>query len=357
MSLYKRKNSNVWQMCFHVNGNKVRRSTKTTNKKVAQRIYEKAKIEALEGNFLTNERCNMPFDELVNEFQEKHSKVEKESYENDIYVGNRLTKYFKQTPIGKITTYDIKSWRVWRKDQTSNRGTPVSKSTLNIELSFLKTMFNLAVEWGWLSENPAQPVKRLKGEVKRMRFLNRDEIARLINSADSVLKPVVVTAISTGMRRGEILNLKWKDVDFENGFIKVEKSKNKDRRDIPIETFLRVTLESLTESREKGEFVFLVKNGPRLGVGYLDYHFQLLREKVGLDDFRFHDLRHTAASLYASGGCDIMSLKNLLGHKNIEMTQRYAHLIPNAHDRTRKIMNDFWSEQEENTKKNTPENE
>ena len=112
----------------------------------------------------------MPFDELFNEFLEKHSKVEKESYQSYISIGKRLIKYFNQTPIGKITVYDIKSWRSWRKGHITRRGTPISKSTLNVELSFLRTMFSLAKEWGWIPENPAQSVKRLKGEVKRMRF-------------------------------------------------------------------------------------------------------------------------------------------------------------------------------------------
>ena len=355
MSLYKRKDSNVWQMCFFVNGQKVRRSTKTTNKKVAQRMYERAKVEALEGKFFKNERSKMPFDEMVNEFLEKHSKVEKESYENDISIGKRLIKYFNQTPIGKITVYDIKSWRSWRKDHITNRGTPISKATLNHELSFLRTMFMLAEEWGWIPESPAKSVKRLKGEVKRMRFLNRDEIARLLECSEGVLKPILITAISSGMRCGEIFNLKWKDVDFENGFVKVEKSKNKDRRDIPIEGFLRETLESLTESRAKGDYVFLKKDGSGVKRNYVIYRFQHAKKKAEIEDFRFHDLRHTSASLYATGGCDIMSLKNLLGHQNIVMTQRYAHLMPEAHDRTRRIMNDFWKSSNGDSKKHTPE--
>ena len=122
MALYKRHDSNVWQMCFFVNGRKVRRSTKTSNKKVAQRIYEKAKVEALEGKFFKNERSKMPFDQLVHEFIEKHSKVEKTSFKRDIFSGESVKRYFKSTPIGSITPYDIKSWRSWRKDQYTQPG-------------------------------------------------------------------------------------------------------------------------------------------------------------------------------------------------------------------------------------------
>ena len=350
MALYKRKNSNIWQMCFCVHGKKVRKSTKTTHKKLAQRIYEKAKVEALDGKFLVNERSRMPFDQLLNEFLEKHSKVEKKSYMSDISTGKRLTAYFKQTPIGKITAYDIKSWRQWRKEHITRRGTPITIATLNIELSLLRTMFNLAVEWGWLHENPVASVKKLKGETKRMRFLNREEVDRLIDCAAPFLKPIITVAVSTGMRQGEILSLKWKDVDFEHGFIRVVKSKNSESRDIPMNEFLAETLLNLTESRAIGNYVFCKENGEkRLRP---QYPFAAALQKAGIEDFRFHDLRHTAASTYASRGCDIISLKNILGHKSIEMTQRYAHLMPNMHDKTRRIMQDYW-QSSGNTKDNT----
>ena len=342
MPLYKRKNSKTWQMCFCVNGKKVRKSTKTTSKKLANKIYEKAKVEALEGKFLNKQKSKMPFDQLVKEFIEKHSKVEKASYVNDISIGKRVTAYFKKTPIGKITAYDIKSWRHWRMQQKSRRGTPVSKSTLNCELSFLKMMFSLAVEWGWLVENPASPIKKLKGETKRMRFLNWEEITRLIDCSAPFLRPVIITAVSTGMRRGEILNLKWKEVDFIHRFIRVEKTKNKEPRDIPIDGFLMETLEGLKESRAKGGYVFLGENETRIPGSTVQVNFRAALEKAGIEDFRFHDLRHTAASLFAAGGSDIMSLKNLLGHKTIEMTQRYAHLMPDSHEKTRRIMRSFW---------------
>lgn len=227
------------------------------------------------------------------------------------------------------------------QQKSRRRDTPVSKSTLNVELSFLKMMFSLAVEWEWLAVNPAAPIKKLKGETRRMRFLNWEEITRLLDCAVPFLKPVIITAVFTGMRRGEILSLKWKDVDFSHRFIRVEKTKNKEPRDIPIDGFLMESLESLKESRKKGGYVFLDENGARVTAASIQKIFRKAVDKAELEDFRFHDLRHTAASLFASGGCDIMSLQNLLGHKTIEMTQRYAHLMPDSHEKTRRIMCGF----------------
>lgn len=340
MGLYQRKDSNIWQMCFFMNGKKIRMSTKTTNKKVATRIYEKAKVEAAEGKFFLNTMSKMPFDKLVSVFLEKHCKVERTNYNSECSICRSLKKYFEQAQIGKITAYDIKSWRQWRKGQISERGTPIANATLNRELSSLKTMFNLAVEWGWLPDNPARTIKLLKGVNKRLRFLNRDEIQRLIDYAAPHLKPVIITAVTTGMRKSEILNLEWKNVSFEQAFIHVEKTKNKRPRDIPISPYLEETLKKLERSREIGKYVFCNAKGDRRLE--LRPHFKNALEKAGIEDFRFHDLRHTAASWLASNGLDLITLMYVLGHQSLEMTRRYAHLIPEKHQRTRQIMESLW---------------
>jgi integrase len=348
-------------MCFFVNGKKVRKSANTSNKKVAQRIYDSLKGQVAEGKFKITTNSDMPFSRLVDEFIEKHSKVEKESYKTDILRGRQLKKYFGNRPIGKITTFEIKEWRKWRSEHITRRGARITKASLNRELCLLKTMFSHAVEWEWLRENPASKIKLLKGENSRLRFLCNEEICRLIDCARPLLKPIIITAISTGMRMGEILNLKWQEVDFEHGFIRVSKSKNGKARDIPINSYLEETLKGLVESMKIGNYVFCKKVGEKFS--RIDHFFAKARKRAGLEDLRFHDLRHTAASLYASRGCDIITLQNLLGHKKITMTQRYAHLIPESHEKTRRIMSDFWGTladtkndtQFERSQKKTPE--
>ena len=341
MGLYKRPNSTNWQMCFFVNGKKVRMSANTSNKKVAQRIYDKLKGEAAEGKFkLTVANSDMPFDKLADEFLEKHSKVEKRSYKTDVGRAKLLKRYFGNRPIGKITAYDIKEWREWRSCQITRRGTKITVATVNREFGLLRTMFNLAVDWELLSENPTGKLKKLKGEKSRKRFLTNDEICRLLDCAHSSLKPIIITAISTGMRVGEILSLKWQEVDFEHGFIRVVKSKNFESRDIPINSHLEETLRGVKALMNPGPYVFCKENGEKYRD--VDYLFSKARKQAELKDFRFHDLRHTAASLFASRGCDLITLQNLLGHKSIMMTQRYAHLIPERHEKTRRIMSEFW---------------
>jgi integrase len=353
MGLHKRKDSELWQICVFANGKKVRMSTKTTNKKIAQKIHDKIKGQIAEGTFqLAPGRTRLSFDQMVDEFLEKHSKVEKASYERDTYIGKNVKKYFKSTPLDQIKPYNIKCWRQWRSKHTTNRGPLVSKATLNRELAFLKTMFNMAVEWDYLEINPAIKLKQLRGEKQRMRFLNSEEVRSLIHHSSEYLKPIVITAISTGMRRGEILDLKWEHVDLKHRFLRVVKSKNSDSRDLPINEFLYNTLVKLEKSRRMKKYVFCKEDGSRRKC--IKEAFNKASRDAGLGDLWFHDLRHTYASLNASGGCDLITLKNLLGHKTLAMTQRYAHFIPNKYDKTKQIMQDFWSscEVQESTKRN-----
>lgn len=241
-----------------------------------------------------------------------------------------------------VIRYDIKSWREWRTQHITRKGTEISKAAVNREFAFLKAMLNHAIEWEWLAENPTEKIKPPRGEKKRLRFLNNEEISKLIFCSNAYLKPIIITAISTGMRFSEIMTLKWNDVNLVHGFIRIVKSKNNETRNVPINGFLAETLLSLTKSRKIGNYVFCKDDGERRKS--IKGSFNSACEKAGLSDFRFHDLRHTTASLFPSRGCDVITLQNLLGHKTLAMTQRYAHLIPDKHEKTRKIMQEFWSE-------------
>lgn len=342
MGLYKRRSSECWQMCFFLEGRKVRKSTKTSNKKVAQRIYDKTKWQIAEGKYNPHKKEDLSFFDLIDDFLEKHSKVEKESYKRDVVIGESLKKYFGMKPIGEIRPIDIKDWRRKRLQHVTKKGTPIKKASVNRELAFMKTMFNLALEWGYVDENPAEKVKLLRGEERRLRILSKDEISKLINSSAEHLKPILVTAISTGMRKSEILNLKWKHIDFSNGFILVVNSKNGDARNVPLSPFLRETLIQQKREESLEEYIFTRKNGSRIRC--IKEAFNAACARAGIVDFRFHDLRHTAASLLAAGGCDIITLQHILGHKTLAMTQRYAHLIPGRHEKTKEIMQSFWQE-------------
>ncbi len=168
-------------------------------------------------------------------------------------------------------------------------------------------------------------VKQLEENNKRLRYLTIEELQRLLGCCSPHLKPIVLVSVNTGMRKGEILNLKWNQVDLRHNFILLDKTKNGERREIPINSTLKELFASMPRSLES-ECVFVDKNGKPYGNIKRGFHTAL--KKAGIRDFHFHDLRHTFASHLVMTGVDLPSVKELLGHKSLTMTLRYAHLSP-----------------------------
>jgi integrase len=162
---------------------------------------------------------------------------------------------------------------------------------------------------------------------RRLRYLSKEECQALIDSSEPHLKPIVITAVNTGMRRGEILGLRWdRHIDLKHGFILLDNTKNGERREIPINQTVKALLIVLTR-RIDVPYVFY---DPTTGKHYKDLKksFATACRKAGIRDFHFHDLRHTFASRLVMAGVDLTTVRELLGHKTLTMTLRYAHLSP-----------------------------
>jgi integrase len=190
-------------------------------------------------------------------------------------------------------------------------------------------MFTKAVEWEMISDQVREKVKRvrlLQENNRRLKYLSKEEMDTLIQACDKHLKPIVITALDTGMRKDEILSLKWEQVDLKRGFILLDVTKNGERREIPINSVVREALTALPRHILSPYVFWQGENGTR----YLDVKksFHSARTKAKLGDFHFHDLRHTFASNLIMEGADLMTVKDLLGHKTLSMTLRYAHLAP-----------------------------
>lgn len=157
----------------------------------------------------------------------------------------------------------------------------------------------------------------------RVRYLTEEEIQLLLsNCSTSQQKLLLVMALNTGMRKNEMLNLLWKDIDLTTRLIHIEESKSDERRSVPINNVL---LSALNSAEKKSEKVFFDST-----LQTWVAKFQVYLKKCGIKNFRFHDLRHTFASWLAIKGVSLYTIKELLGHKSIEMTQRYAHLSPDV---------------------------
>lgn len=204
-------------------------------------------------------------------------------------------------------------------------------STANRYLASLSKAFDIAVrEWHWVRENPVRSVSKGQESPGIVRFLSNEERARLLKAcahakAPRWLHPLVLLALATGARRGELLGLKWADVDLGRSVITLHVTKNRDRRAIPIAgAALRVLQEWARVRSIHDDRVFpgLTPDKPLA----IDAAWYDALDRSGIENFRFHDLRHSAASYLAMSGATAPEIAAVLGHRTLQMVKRYAHL-------------------------------
>ena len=210
------------------------------------------------------------------------------------------------------------------------RGRRRSLATVNRYLATLSHALSVAVrEWGWLPDSPMRNVRKNSEPKGRVRFLDKDEKARLLEacseSANPYLVDIVVLAISTGMRQNEILTLRWKDVDLQRGHITLHDTKNGDRRGVPLTGHALGLLRNRDKVR-RIDSPYLFPGNDRKRPAVIRKAWDTVVKKSKLTDFHFHDLRHTAASYLAMSGASPIEIAEVLGHKTLDMVKRYSHL-------------------------------
>ena len=313
MSLFKK--GRTWYIDYYVEG-KRRREAVGTNLKVAERALAKRHVQVAEHRFLEIAKSpKVSFDELSKIYME-YAEANKLSWSRDKQSIDRLLALYGGKCISEITPLSLENYK-------SRRLKAVSPATVNRELACLKHMFTKAIQWQMASINPVKQVRMLKEHNQRLRYLTNDEVQRLLSELSLHMKPVVICALHTGMRRGEILNLKWDDLDLKQCILFVRDSKNGEKREIPI---CHVLASIFRELPRKSDFVFSFNDGRRMLRAREG--FEKAVKRAGILNFTFHDLRHTFASHLVMSGVDLLTVKELLGHKSINMTLRYAHLNP-----------------------------
>ena len=214
-------------------------------------------------------------------------------------------------------------------------GTQRSPATVNRYLAALSHVLTIAVtEWEWLDDSPMRKVRKPTESRGRVRFLTDDERPRLLKackeSGNSYLYPVVVLALSTGMRQGEIMGLSWDNVDLIKGRAILHETKNGERRAVAITGHALDLLKEMSKVRRiDSKLIFPSKEiAPQKPQKPMDLRtpWEAALKKAEISDFKFHDLRHSAASYLAMNGASLAEIAEVLGHKTLQMVKRYAHL-------------------------------
>ena len=218
--------------------------------------------------------------------------------------------------------------------ETTRRKKPRSNATVVRYLASISHAFTVAMkDWQWVTDNPVSKISKPRQARGRERYLSDEERERLLAacraSANRYLLPVVVLAISTGMRRGEIMNLRWSDIDFLRGSILLTATKNDTSRSIPLTSLALMLLQDLAKVRRLDAPLVFYGSLPNKPTD-LKKPWEAAMRQAELENFRFHDLRHTAASYLAMNGATTMEIAAVLGHKTLQMVKRYSHLT-NSH--------------------------
>jgi len=349
------KRNDVWYIDVRLKGRRIRKRV-GKSKRVAVLALQDAEVKIARDEFGFSHR-DITIDGLIEKFLDYNETNNRVSttrrykavtdHLRAFLTGNRPDVVF----VSQLTTEVVDNYKTHRRNSWVNpNGRPVKSEaeivtrtrkgararTINLEVDGIKTMLNQAMKWGYIKENPLKWVKSLKEEDRKpVRFLDREECARFLASTPPDLYPVFYTFLNTGMRKSELENLRWNDIDFALGKICIRRKENwlpkTGEREIPMADGVHRQLASVKAKytgASESDYVFM-------GSGYGHSHNRLRRElikiaqKAGISDLtKLHTLRHTYASHLVMHGIDLPTVMKLMGHSDIQTTMIYAHLAP-----------------------------
>ena len=243
--------------------------------------------------------------------------------------------------LSKITSADINEiTSKWKKIGTFK--VPLQPATLNRYLTSLSKLFESARKWGWIVKNPVKEAEKSQEPTGRVRYLTDEELDRLLlacrKSNYEPLELTVLIAISTGMRKGELMSLRWSQIDLQKGTIILNKTKKGTQRRVYLRNVALDKLRGFSKIRRiDTDLLFAGKNQSSANAKIIkdptERHFDIRKSwynalnEAKLENFHFHDLRHSCASYLAMSGASHLEIAEVLGHKTLELVKRYAHLF------------------------------
>lgn len=316
--VYTRKDrAGFWISWTDAQGRRRQRKTDAANITQAKQILAAELLRVEQARMLGH---NPPGEETFKEVADRYLKYQKarlkpKSYDREESIVRNHFARFSALKLSAIRRADIQRY-------VTDRAAVASANSVRRELASLTHLFALAVDWEIIPASPAQRVKAPKAPAGRVRYLQPTELKALLEGCRDGLKEIVALAVSTGMRRGEILSLRYLDVDLSNRRILLPQTKNGDSRAVYLNAMAAMVIESLPDGKP-GDLLF-----SGWTPGQVSEAFRRVCVRLKIVDFRFHDLRHTAASWMRMGGADIHVVATVLGHKDLASAKRYQHLSP-----------------------------
>lgn len=326
MPIYRREGSPHWWMSISIAGRpRFRGSTGETNERKA-RLVEAETEQKLKAGL--KQPAAWRIRECFAAYWQEHG--QHKQTEDDIFRSLEiLSAHFgADTEIASITNSEIMDYRAKRRGGLVKVGHRLfglaGPSTVNRDLAYLKA----ALTWASTmhrQQTPALAWKRLRlvEPEHRIRFAGADEFARLVQGAHASVQPVIVAAVTTGLRKENLLSLEWHQVDLGRSTITIPRTKGKKPLAIRITAPLAAVLGRTLPPERTGR-VFDATNFRK--------RWEAARKAAGLVDFRFHDLRHTFASWARMNGADLADICDAMGHSTVSVTMRYAHIKPDERD-------------------------
>jgi integrase len=283
-------------------------------------------------HFKTAEAKKHTFGDMVDRYIKsvlpKKSKVQATKQQTQLeWFSERLGSY----TLADVTPALIVKCRDELADGTTYRHSQRSPTTVVRYLSALSHCYGIAVtEWGWLEESPMRKVKKPRESRGRVRFLDDAERARLLaackESSNPLLYPCVVLALSTGMRYSELMELRWPDANLKDGYVILQKTKNGDRRRVPLAGLGLELLRKHAKLRRLDTDLLFPSDHDKRKPYNTRSAFEFALKRAEITDFKWHDLRHCTASYLAMNGASLAEIAEVLGHKTLAMVKRYSHL-------------------------------
>lgn len=321
---------------YYVAGRRYREKVGTET--MAKKALAKITVAKVENRYFDIKReSKITFRQIAQQFFETYSQPCKKSARGDGYSIRRLNTHFGDTRLGNVTKLSIEEYKLKRKVQ-------VSGPTVNRDLALIKTIFNKAIEWGKATHNPVKKVKFFPEHDPRMRFLEKGEVDALLRNCSQWLRPIVIVGLHTGMREGEIFDLRWDDINFHSRNVRVRPAKSGEGRNIPMNKSLFNELQAMKKNLDSPYIFSNTDNEKITRHGKFRKQWCNAVKQSGILDFHFHDLRHTFASHLVMRGVELKTVQELLGHKSTKMTERYSHLSPRHKSKAVMVLDSVFAE-------------